>query len=67
MSADTVLAGPFDVPSRPAPSGPPPFAVEERIKGVNGHRRRGGEKSGDHLGGYVTIGRDAGEIAAYAE
>ncbi|MER7845164.1 ATP-grasp domain-containing protein [Kitasatospora sp. NPDC096077] len=49
------------------PKDPPPFVVEERIKGEIGHRYHGGEKSGDYLGGYVIIGRDAAEIAANAE
>ncbi|MEV7602177.1 ATP-grasp domain-containing protein [Kitasatospora sp. NPDC089797] len=49
------------------PKDPPSFVVEERIKGVIGERYHGGEKSGDYLGGYVIIGRDAAEIAANAE
>ncbi|MFH9349048.1 acetyl-CoA carboxylase biotin carboxylase subunit family protein [Kitasatospora sp. NPDC017646] len=49
------------------PKDPPSFVVEERIKGTIGHRYHGGEKSGDYLGGYVIIGRDADEIAANAE
>ncbi|MFD7448440.1 acetyl-CoA carboxylase biotin carboxylase subunit family protein [Kitasatospora sp. NPDC059827] len=49
------------------PQDPPSFVVEERIKGTVGHRYHGGEKSGDYLGGYVIIGRDAAEIAANAD
>ncbi|MEU0332773.1 ATP-dependent carboxylate-amine ligase [Streptomyces sp. NPDC006193] len=44
------------------PAEPPPYVVEQRLRGTVGTRYEGGEKSGVYLAGYVVTGRDAGEV-----
>ncbi|MEU6281101.1 ATP-grasp domain-containing protein [Streptomyces sp. NPDC047028] len=44
------------------PADPPPYVVEQRLRGRVGIRYEGGEKSGVYLAGYVVTGRDAAEV-----
>jgi biotin carboxylase len=44
------------------PAEPPPYVVEQRLRGSVGSRYEGGEKSGVYLAGYVVTGEDADEV-----
>ncbi|CAM5664658.1 carboxylate--amine ligase [Streptomyces purpurascens] len=49
------------------PADPPPFVVEERLRGTVGTAYQGGVKSGVYVAGYVLTGADDHEIERRAQ
>ncbi|WP_328873510.1 hypothetical protein OHT76_27410 [Streptomyces sp. NBC_00287] len=49
------------------PEVPPPFVVEERLRGTVATAYQGGEKSGMYVAGYVLTGADDQEVERRAQ
>ncbi|MCF3120476.1 hypothetical protein IPZ68_12300 [Streptomyces arenae] len=49
------------------PEDPPPFVVEERLRGTVGSTYQGGVKSARYLAAYVRTGADDQEVERHAQ